>query len=161
MAPDPSAMPRFLPVGICVEGRKCLVIGGGKIGTRKVGTLLKAGAVVTVVSPTVGEELAAQIEAGQVAWNKGPFRDEHLADAFLVVAATDDQTVNSAVVKAAAERGVLICDASRAERSEVIFGALLETGDVTVAVFSGGRDPSSSRRTRDRIAKLISEEPKS
>jgi uroporphyrin-III C-methyltransferase/precorrin-2 dehydrogenase/sirohydrochlorin ferrochelatase len=158
MAPDPSAMPRFLPVGLCVEGRKCLVIGGGKIGTRKVGTLLKAGAVVTVVSPTVSEQLLPRIEAGQVAWQEGPFRDEHLADIFLVVAATDNQTVNSAVVRAAAERGILICDASRAERSEVIFGALLETGDVTVAVFSGGRDPSASRRTRDRIAELMSED---
>ena len=161
MSDDASDMPRFLPVGLCIQGRKCLVIGGGKVGTRKVGTLLRAGAVVTVVSPAVSGELSTRIEAGEVAWAKGPFRDEHLADAFLVVAATNDQTVNSAVVKAAAERGVLLCDASRAERSEVIFGALLERGDVTVAVFSGGRDPSSSRRTRDRIAELISEDRRS
>ena len=156
MANDPSDMPRFLPVGLRVEGRKCLVIGGGEVGTRKVRTLLRAGAVVTVVSPAVSEELSNQIEAGHVAWARGLFRDEHLADAFLVVAATDDRTVNSAVVSLAAGRGVLTCDASSAERSQVIFGALLESGDVTVAVFSGGRDPASSRRTRDRIAELIS-----
>ena len=156
MANDPSDMRRFLPVGLSVEGRKCLVIGGGKVGTRKVRTLLRAGAIVTVVSPAVSEELCSRIEAGRVAWTEGHFRDEHLADAFLVVAATDDRTVNSAVVRLATERGLLICDASSAERSQVIFGALLESGDVTVAVFSGGRDPSSSRRTRDRIAELIS-----
>ena len=156
MANDPSDMPRFLPVGLCVQGRKCLVIGGGKVGTRKVRTLLRAGAVVTVVSPAVSEELCSRIEAGHVAWAKSLFQDEHLADAFLVVAATDDQTVNSAVVRLGAERGVLTCDASSAERSQVIFGALLESGDLTVAVFSGGRDPASSRRTRDRIAELIS-----
>ena len=111
---------------------------------------------MTVISPAVSEELANRIEAGHVSWANGLFRDEHLADAFLVVAATDDRTVNSAVVKLATERGMLICDASSAERSQVIFGALLESGDVTVAVFSGGRDPASSRRTRDRIAELIS-----
>ena len=155
MAQDPADMPRFLPVGLCVQDRKCLVIGGGTVGTRKVRTLLRAGAVVTVVSPAVSEELSSQIEAGRVAWAKGLFRDEHLEDTFLVIAATDDETVNSGVVKLATERGVLICDASRAERSQVIFGALLESGDTTVAVFSGGRDPASSRRTRDRIASLL------
>ena len=161
MANDPSDIPRFLPVGLCITGRKCLVIGGGQVGTRKVRTLLRAGGVVTVVSLAVGEELSKLIESGRVVWAKGHFRDEHLADAFLVVAATDDRTVNSAVVELATERNVLICDASSAERSQVIFGALLETGDVTVAVFSGGRDPASSRRTRDRIADLISGDPQS
>jgi siroheme synthase-like protein len=156
MTNDPSDIRRFLPVGLAVEGRRCLVVGGGQVGTRKVRNLLRAGADVTVVSPAVSDELSRQIEEGQITWAKGPFRDEHLADAFLVVAATDNPTVNTAVVRLAAERGVLICDASSAQRSEVIFGALLESGDVTVAVFSGGRDPASSRRTRDRIAELLS-----
>ena len=161
MADDPSNMPRFLPLGLRVEGRKCLVIGGGKVGTRKVRTLLRAGAVVTVVSPAVSEELSNKIDAGHATWERGLFSHEQLADAFLVVAATDDQAVNAAVVELAAERGLLICDASSAERSQVIFGALLESGDVTIAVFSGGSDPASSRRTRDRIAELIADDQRS
>ena len=158
---DPSDLPQFLPVGLRVEGRNCVVIGGGKVGTRKVRTLLRAGAMVTVVSPAVSAELLGLIEAGRVAWLEDSFREEHLGDAFLAIAATNDQTANTAVVSLADRHGVLICDASSAERSEVIFGALLESDEVTVAVFTGGRDPALSRRTRDWIADLISRESRS
>jgi uroporphyrin-III C-methyltransferase/precorrin-2 dehydrogenase/sirohydrochlorin ferrochelatase len=152
---------RFLPVGLDVRGKTGLVVGGGGVGGRKVLTLRRAGAAVTVVSPAVGEDLAAEIEAGRVRWVKDTFREEHLGGAFLVVAATDDRAQNAAVVRLAGERGALVCDASSAERSEVVFGALLEEDDVTVAVFTGGRDPARATRTRDRIAGLLAHDRRS
>jgi uroporphyrin-III C-methyltransferase/precorrin-2 dehydrogenase/sirohydrochlorin ferrochelatase len=129
------------------------------VGTRKVQTLTRAGATVTVVSPTITAELAAQVEAGRLRWVKSSFREEQLGGVFLVVAATDDEAMNRAVARAAIQRGALVCDASSAERSQVIFGALLELDDATVAVFTGGRDPVRARRTRDRIAQLFARHP--
>ena len=161
MTSDPAGTFRFLPVGLDVRGRPCLVVGGGSVGTRKATTLSRAGAAVTVVSPTVTEELAEQIATGQVRWVRDSFREEHLGGAFLAVAATDDPDLNTSVVQAAARRRALACDASSAERSQVIFGALLEGEDVTIAVFTGGRDPAQARRTRDWIASLMSQEGKS
>jgi precorrin-2 dehydrogenase/sirohydrochlorin ferrochelatase len=73
-----------------------------------------------------------------------------------VVAATDDDAVNAAVVREASRRGALVCDASRGERSGVIFAAVLDRDDVTVAVFTDGRDPALAARTRDRIRDLLS-----
>jgi uroporphyrin-III C-methyltransferase/precorrin-2 dehydrogenase/sirohydrochlorin ferrochelatase len=113
---------------------------------------------VTVISPTLTGELAGQIEAGGLRWVKETFRAEHLGGAFLVIAATDDTAQNAAIVRSAGQRGALVCDASSAERSGVIFGALFEGDDVTVAVFSDGRDPALARKTRDRIASLLGEE---
>lgn len=147
---------RFLPVGLDVRGKRCLVVGGGSVGARKVRTLNRAGAVVTVVSPAVTGELAAEIRAGRARWVEDSFRDKFLAGASVVVAATDDEALNATVVRLAAESGALACDASSAERSQVIFGALLENDDVTVAVFTDGRDPARARETRDQIAKLAS-----
>jgi siroheme synthase-like protein len=146
---------RFLPVGLNVQGQRCVVVGGGSVGTRKVGTLMRAGAKVTVVSPAVGPDLAGEIEAGRVHWVRGVFCRQHVDDAFLVVAATDDQTLNAEITRLAIERGALACDASSAERSEVIFGALLTEDDLTIAVFTDGRDPARARRTRDRIAEQM------
>ena len=148
-------MLRFLPVGLNVQSKRCLVVGGGGIGARKAITLLRAGAIVTVVSPTVTAELAAQIEAGRVRWVAEPFREAHLGDDFLVVAATDDEALNAAASRAALERGALVCDASSAERSQLIFGALLECEEATVAVFTDGHDPALARRTRDQIGNLL------
>jgi uroporphyrin-III C-methyltransferase/precorrin-2 dehydrogenase/sirohydrochlorin ferrochelatase len=149
---------RFLPVGLDVRGKNCIVVGGGSVGTRKVHTLARAGAAVTVISPTVTEELADEIEAGRAGWVKEAFQEELLGDPFLVVAATDDEDLNAAVIQAAAERGALVCDASSVDRSQVIFGALHTSEDATVAVFTDGRDPSHARRTRDRIADLLEKE---
>ena len=150
---------RFLPVGLDVQGKKCLVVGGGSVGARKVTNLVRAGATVTVVSPTVTENLGDQINSGCAIWVQGSFHDEHLEGVFLVVAATDDQSVNARVVSCAGKCGALVCDASSAERSQVIFGALHQGEDgVTVAVFTDGRDPSDSRRARDRIAEFLDQE---
>ncbi len=83
-----------------------------------------------------------------------------MGNVFLAVAATDDDDRNAAVVQAAVRSGTLACDASSAERSQVIFGALLEGEDVTIAVFTGGRDPALARRTRDQITDLIGQDRK-
>ena len=160
MTGDPSDKLRFLPVGLDVRNKDCLVVGGGSVGTRKATTLVHAGAVVTVVSPEVTDELGELIAAGRVRFVQEPFQEEHLGGAFLAVAATDDGDLNAAVVEVAARNGALACDASSSERSQVIFGALLEGADVTIAVFTGGRDPALARRTRDRIADLMGQDRK-
>ena len=155
MTSDRSDNLRYLPVGLDVRGKRCIVIGGGSVGTRKVHTLSRAGAIVSVISPTVTEELAAEIEAGCACWVRDCFQKGHIDGAFLVVAATDDEDLNAAVIQTAAERGALVCDASSAERSQVIFGALHTNEDAIIAVFTDGRDPSHARQTRDRIACLL------
>jgi siroheme synthase-like protein len=155
MSSDSSDSMRFLPVGLDVQSRDCLVVGGGSVGTRKAITLARAGAVVTVVSPAVTDELAEKFNAGAIRWVQDSFREEHAGGAFLVVAATDSDERNAAIVRAAVQNHALACDASSVERSQVIFGALLQNEGITVAVFTGGRDPALARQARDRIRDLI------
>ena len=157
MISDNNDSLRFLPLGLDIRGKRCLVVGGGPVGARKATTLARAGAEVVVLSPDVAQELAGQIEAGRIRWVKDTFKENHLQGAFLVVAATDDEALNSAVAGSAREKNILVCDASSAERSDVIFGALLQQDDATIAVFTGGRDPAYARRTRDRIAVFLAE----
>jgi siroheme synthase-like protein len=146
---------RFLPVGLDLRGRPCVVVGGGAIGSRKALTLVRAGARVTLVSPAVAEGVRDAIAAGSIDWVCEPFAPRHVEGAFLVVIATDDPAANTAAFEAAGRTGALVCDASSAERSQLIFGATLAHGDATIAVFTDGRDPGGARRTRDRIATLV------
>jgi siroheme synthase-like protein len=143
---------RFLPVGLDVRGRTCLVVGGGTVGTRKVVNLLRAGATVVMASPQATQELERLAASGELRWIREPFRNDHLHGVFLAVAATDDDALNAQVAQEALRRGTLVCDASSAERSQVIFGALHRGDGFTVAVFTDGRDPSRAREIRDRIA---------
>lgn len=155
MTNDSSNKLRFLPVGLDVRGKDCLVVGGGAVGTRKALTLSRAGASVVVVSPKVTQELAGQIEAGRVRWEEATFRNAHLEGVFLAIAASDDEAINAEVARLAAESGALVCDASSAERSDVVFAALLQHDGTTVAVFTDGHDPARAARTRDKIAEQL------
>lgn len=149
---------RFLPVGLDIRNRACIVVGGGPVGTRKAVTLARAGAHVTVISPAVSTELAGEIGAGRMRWVKERFRAEHLAGAFLAVLATDDAHLNAAATRIATQQGVLACDASSADGSQFIFGALLEQDGVTVATFTDGRNPRAARRARDTIKALLADQ---
>lgn len=148
---------KYLPLGLDLRDRICIVVGGGKVGGRKVAHLVRAGASVRVIAPGVSDEIGQLAEAGEVAWIQKEYQEGDLDGAFLVVSATDDQDTNTRIVEEAARKGLLVCDASSASRSQVIFGALHESHGVTLAVFTDGRDPSLARRTRDRIAELENE----
>jgi precorrin-2 dehydrogenase/sirohydrochlorin ferrochelatase len=147
-----------MPVGLSVRGRVCVVVGGGNVGARKVVTLVKSGARVIAVDPLPSGDLVDMAREGAIRLARASFEEGHLDDAFLVVAATDDDELNAEIARLARLRGALVCDASSADRSDVIFGALLADGGNTVAVFTDGRDPSKARRTRDRIAELMGPE---
>jgi precorrin-2 dehydrogenase/sirohydrochlorin ferrochelatase len=143
---------KYLPVGLDLRGRICIVVGGGPVGARKISNLLKAGARVTLVSPAATEGIVQQVDNGELRWRRRLYRTDDLDGAALVVAATDDPALNSCIVADAQARRILVCDASSAARSQVIFGALHESGGVTVAVFTDGRNPSLARKARDAIA---------
>ncbi|MFO7895124.1 MAG: NAD(P)-dependent oxidoreductase [Longimicrobiales bacterium] len=143
---------RFLPVGLDLRDRHCVVVGGGTVGTRKVRKLLEVGARVTVISPAVTAEIQAEVDAGRLRWIEGPFEPEHLNSACLVIVATDAPGVNERLAAVARDCSTLLCDATSGERSDVIFGAVHEEDGLTVATFSDGRDPARSKDARDRIA---------
>lgn len=143
---------RFLPVGLDLHDRHCVVVGGGTVGTRKVRKLLEVGARVTVISPAVSAEIRAEVDADRVRWIEGPFEPEHLNSACLVIVATDAPGVNERLAAVARDCSTLLCDATSGERSDVIFGAVHEEDGLTVATFTDGVDPARSKDARDRIA---------
>ncbi|MGW0226957.1 uroporphyrinogen-III C-methyltransferase [Actinopolymorpha singaporensis] len=146
--------PRY-PLLLDLAGRRAVVVGGGPVAARRVGGLLDAGAVVTVVAPALCEDLAALVEPGRVEWVAREYAAGDLvgdlAGARVVQAATDDADTNAAVAAEAETAGIWCVRADDAERSAAWTPATVRFDDVTVAV-SAGRDPRRARRLKDRIA---------
>lgn len=142
--------PHFTPLAVNLAGLPCLVVGGGRVGTRKARILTSGGADVTVLAPEISRGLQELVRLGRVSWRREEYRGPVQRGFFLVVAATSDAALNDRIAREA--RGALVCVVSSAEASRVIFPAVYADGDVTVAVHSDGRDCRRSQQVRDRIA---------
>jgi siroheme synthase-like protein len=149
---DGSSGPHYTTLGINMAGLRCLVVGGGPIGSRKASTLAAGGAEVTVVAPTIAGTLPELVAAGRVHWQLSEYDADMLAGFVLVVAATDDQALNLRIAADAEGCGILCCNVSSASCSRVIFPALYTDKEVTVAVHSHGRQCGLSKRVRDELA---------
>jgi precorrin-2 dehydrogenase/sirohydrochlorin ferrochelatase len=136
---------------IGLESRSVVVIGGGEVATRKVAGLLEAGAQVTVISPKVTDELAHLAQAGQVQVMLRPYRQGDLQGVFLAVAATDDAPVNEAVWQEARACGCLVNVVDDPARSNFITPAVIQRGEIKIAITTGGASPALARRLREKL----------
>jgi siroheme synthase-like protein len=145
------------PVTLRVTGRRCVVVGGGAVATRRIGILTRAGAEVTVVAPDVSEEIEQLVGAGGVTLDRRPFEPTDLDEAFLALAATDSWQVNHAVAEAAAGRGVLVNVADDPAVSDFALPALVRRRDVTLAISTGGRSPAFARFMREELQRWLTD----
>jgi uroporphyrin-III C-methyltransferase / precorrin-2 dehydrogenase / sirohydrochlorin ferrochelatase len=145
----------FLPVFLRLQRQPVVVVGGGSIALRKVRSLLKAGAQVTVIAPALRWELAAGAAGGELRHIAAPFVAQHLGDAVAVIAATDDVAINAAVSHAARERRIPVNVVDDASLSTFIFPAIIDRAPILVAVSSAGRAPVLARRVRAQIEALL------
>lgn len=143
------------PVSLSVQGRDCLVVGGGQVAARKATELARCGAEVVVVAPTVVPELRA--DPG-VRVEERPYRPGDVRSRWLVIAATDDRAVNRAVAGDAEAAGVWVNAVDDPEACSFTAPAILRQGPVVVAVSTGGRSPAMAGWLRDRLAEMVGPE---
>lgn len=142
---------RYYPLFVRLEGRPCVVIGGGEEAERKVRGLLSAGALVTLVGPELTPGLAALVAEGAIAHRAGRYRAGDLAGAFLAYAAGDDEPVNAAIAAEAEAEGVLLNVVDRPAHCSFIVPAVVERGDLVIATSTGGASPMLARRIREDL----------
>jgi precorrin-2 dehydrogenase len=136
------------PVNLVLDGRPCLVVGGGRIALRKAEGLLACGAQVRVVAPRIDPDLRA---VPGVTFDERPWRPDDMAGAWLVIAATDDPAVNAAVFDAGQRAGIWVNGADDPANCSFTLPSVVRRGDLQVAVSTGGRSPALARWLRRRI----------
>jgi precorrin-2 dehydrogenase/sirohydrochlorin ferrochelatase len=137
-----------------LDGRSCLVVGGGSVALEKVRGLLDCGAAVTVVAPEVEPELGAL----PVRVRRKRYQRADLDGAFLVVAATSDRAVNQRVFEDAEARSLLCNVVDTPELCSFILPAVYRRDPIALAVSTGGASPALAKRLRDELGAQIGEE---
>ncbi len=132
-----------------------LVVGGGPVATRKARALLHAGASVHVVAPEISPALAdLAASSDHVRITRAVYAREHLGDALVVIAATNDNSVNAGVAADARAAHRLVNVAGEPDLGNCVTPAVHRAGDVVIAV-GAGRAPGAAARIRDAIARVV------
>jgi uroporphyrin-III C-methyltransferase/precorrin-2 dehydrogenase/sirohydrochlorin ferrochelatase len=142
----------FLPIFANIRGKTCLVVGGGSVAARKAGVLLEAGAKVRVVAPEIDEELKNEQGVEAVVAH---FEAQHLDGAILVIAATNDRSVNKQVSELAQASNIPVNVVDDPELCSFIMPAILDRSPLMVAFSSGGASPVLTRMMRGKLETVI------
>lgn len=149
---------KYYPIFLRVEGRPCLVVGGGEVATRKVGSLVAAAARVVVVSPQTTAELDDRAERGEIEIRRRGYESGDLGGMFIAYAATSDDELHERIWLDAQQREVMVNVVDRPQWCDFIIPSIAERGDLTIAVSTSGRSPALARRVRLDIEELLGPE---
>jgi precorrin-2 dehydrogenase/sirohydrochlorin ferrochelatase len=152
---DSEATPRQslvgYPVNLLVAGRRCVVVGAGRIAARKIESLLAAGAEVRVVAPEVGAEVREWADAGRLTLEERPFAETDVEGAWLVVTATDVPEVNRAVFVAGESRRIFTNSADDPANCSFTLMSVVRRGDIVVSIGTNGRSPALATFLKDHV----------
>jgi precorrin-2 dehydrogenase len=149
---------RLYPLALKVAGRRCVVVGGGRIAGRKVASLLDCDAAVTVVSPEFSPELEALAGQSAITAVRRGFEPRDLDGARIAIAATDDPSVNQAVLDAGKARGVLVNVVDVPDLCDFYVPASVTRGDLQITISTGGACPALAKHLRKEISKQFGSE---
>lgn len=149
---------RYYPVNLDIQNRKCLVVGGGSVSNRKVMTLLECGAIVTVVSPDVTEELLELAEKKMIELKKRPYEPYDIDGMFLVIGATDNEKLNWQINKDAERQNKLCNIADRPEACNFILPSIVNRGNLVITISTSGKSPAFAKKMRQDLEKEFGEE---
>lgn len=141
-----------------LESKRTLVVGAGRIGLEKIKGLLACDADVVVVAPEADAEVEGLADANEVTWLRRPFETSDLDEALLVIAATSDTAVNTAVYEAACERSMLVNVVDVPALCNFVLPAISRRGPIAVAVSTSGASPALAKRIRREIEERVGPE---
>ena len=146
-------MTAYYPVYLNLTGKKCVVIGGGPIAEDKVAKLQDAKAEVILISPTVTPALQAWAQAGDFEWQQREYQHGDLDGAFLGIASTNNREVNQEIFQEAERLAILMNVVDDPDQCTFIAPAIVQRGQVTLAISTGGASPALARKLRETLTK--------
>lgn len=151
---------RYYPLYADLSRKRCLVVGAGEVGRRKIGTLAACGASEVLVLETRAPDadLLDTLALPSVTFEQRSFQDSDLDGRFLVIASTSNEELNWRISRACEERGILCNIVDQPEKCSFIVPALFTQGDLTVAISTGGGSPALARKIRKELGEFLGSE---
>ena len=141
----------LFPAFLKLSGRRCLVVGAGRIAQEKIEGLIRAGADVRVVAPRATPGIRSLARAGKVRWETRKFRASDLSGVFLLVAATSSAKLHEGIYKRARKEGVLCNVVDDPPNCDFYYGSVVQRGPLQIAISTCGHSPALAQRIRKQL----------
>lgn len=142
----------FFPLFIDLKNKKVLVIGAGKIAYRKVETLLKYGADITVIAKEIREEKFLHVKSVHIITKE--FSENFLENNFMVICATDNPILNEKIYKLCNDKNILVNNITSKTEMNCRFGSIVETDEYLIGI-SGKGNPKKAKILKEKIKDFI------
>jgi siroheme synthase-like protein len=147
----------YYPIFLNLSGRKCVVIGGGQVALRKVTTLLRHGADITVISPRLCKGLSEPDCEGRIKVRHRTYRAGDLEGAYIAIIATGNRSVNLHASLEARCNKIPVNVVDDPGLSDFILPAIVHRGSVSIAISTSGKSPALARKIRTRLEGEVDE----
>ena len=144
-------MSSLFPMFMKLEGKRCLVVGAGRIGEPKIASLIPTGARIHVIALEASQKVHTWAQAGEIVLELRAFANEDLAATFLAVVATASRELNASIYNQAQGRGVLCNVVDDPAYCDFYYPAVVRRGDLQIAISTNGQSPSLSQRLRQQL----------
>ncbi len=145
----------YYPIFLNLQGKKCIVVGGGRVALRKVTTLLNCGADITVISPRPHAEISKLFKNKAIRLVRRNYERGDLRRAALSIAATHVKEINRKVAEESKKNGTPVNVVDDAELSDFIIPSSFRRGGLSVAVSTSGMSPALAKKIRAKLEKKI------
>jgi precorrin-2 dehydrogenase / sirohydrochlorin ferrochelatase len=149
---------KYYPVFLNLKGVKAVIVGGGRVAERKAAALLKAGALVKIISPAITTTLEKYKKQGLFTHMKREYRQGDLRDAFIVIAATSSGQTNSRVEADSKDLPRLINVVDTPSMGNFIVPSIVNRGHLTIAISTEGCSPALSKTIRKELEEIYGSE---
>lgn len=146
---------KYFPVFLDAKKISAMIIGGGEVATRKIELLLKSTTNITVMSKTVCASVERLISLHQLTWLQHNYQAGHFDSINLVIAATDDMSVNKAIYQEATPLNILTNVVDQPDLCTYITPAIIDRSPMIIALSSSGSSPILIRMLREQIEKTL------
>jgi precorrin-2 dehydrogenase/sirohydrochlorin ferrochelatase len=151
-------MAHLYPIYLQLTGKKCLVVGGGKVAERKVETLLEYAASIRLVSPEAEPKIHTWSDQGLIDWRRGEFQPRDLDGIFLVFIATGDEAVNKGITSLCREKGILVNAVDDPPNCDFYVPSILRRNSLCLAISTEGKSPLLAGKLRRELENIIPHE---
>lgn len=148
----------YISFNIQIERKSIVVVGGGRVAERKVCNIVPAGALITVISPTLTSELQKLRDSKIIVHRSREYQPGDLGDAFMVIAATNSREINCSVADEARELGILAEITDNPSAGNVTSPAIIRQGDLSIAISTNNLSPTLSAAIKRELTPLFGTE---